>query len=167
MQHPLVYRPANPADKPQLLQLGIDSYGMYKDQLSPEGWQIMHTVLHDAEKSGKLFDSSTCFVCTENETIIGMAYLVPSGHAWDVYKAEWAQLRMVGVHPAKQGRGIAKALTRMCIEHARNTGEKTLALHTSELMPAAMHIYEGLGFVKQFEMDRRFGKRYWLFTLEL
>lgn len=167
MNPAFVYRPAIAADKPQLNQLAIDSYSPHKMALTAEGWEKLNAVLHDTEKLNNLFAQSSCFVCTENETIVGMAYLVPSGQAWDVYKAEWAQIRMVGVHPAQQGRGIAKTLTRMCIEHARNTGEKTLALHTSEFMPAAQHVYTSLGFEKQFEMEPRFGKRYWLFTLEL
>ncbi|MDX2173612.1 MAG: hypothetical protein SFY56_10845 [Bacteroidota bacterium] len=34
----------------------------------------------------------------------------------------------------------------MCIAHAKQNNEKTIALHTSEFMDAARHIYEGLGF---------------------
>jgi len=45
--------------------------------------------------------------------------------------------------------------------------EKTIALHTSEFMDAARHIYEGLGFIMVKEIPPRYGKRYWLYRLDL
>lgn len=40
-------------------------------------------------------------------------------------------------------------------------------LHTSEMMGAARHIYESLGFKKLREIEPRYGKKYWLYKLEL
>ncbi|HTA61317.1 MAG TPA: GNAT family N-acetyltransferase, partial [Bacteroidia bacterium] len=99
--------------------------------------------------------------------IIGMAYIVSSGNPWDIFKAEWSYIRMVGVNPAYGGQGIAKALTSMCINHAVKTNEKIIALHTSEFMNAARHIYESLGFKILQPIEPRFGKKYWLYTLSI
>ena len=55
----------------------------------------------------------------------------------------------------------------MCIDIANRNGEKTIALHTSEMMDKARHIYESLGFTILREIDQRLGKRYWLYTLEI
>ena len=96
-----------------------------------------------------------------------MAFIIPSENPWDIFKAEWSYIRMVGVNPKYQGQGIAKALTKMCIDHARQTNEKTIALHTSEFMDAARHIYESLGFKILQEIEPRLGKKYWLYTMDL
>jgi ribosomal protein S18 acetylase RimI-like enzyme len=63
--------------------------------------------------------------------------------------------------------GIATALTKMCIDRARALNEKTIALHTSEMMDAARHIYEKIGFTILQEIPPRLGKKYWLYTMEL
>lgn len=60
-----------------------------------------------------------------------------------------------------------KKLMQLCEDHARQTGEKFIALHTSEFMEAARHIYESMGFVQIKELERRLGKMYWLYVKEL
>lgn len=42
-----------------------------------------------------------------------------------------------------------------------------VALHTSEMMAAARHIYEDLGFKEVREMNPRYGKKYFLYKLVL
>lgn len=160
----LVYRQGNIADKEQLRDLGIIAYGQYHSLLSPEHSKKLHEVLMDRDKVVQLLDQATCFVCEHNNQIVGMAYLVPSGNPWDIFLAEWSYIRMVGVHPNYAGKGIAKHLTGMCINLAKKNNEKTIALHTSEFMHAARHVYESLGFKVLKEIEPRFGKRYWLYT---
>jgi ribosomal protein S18 acetylase RimI-like enzyme len=92
---------------------------------------------------------------------------MPGGNPTDVFKSEWCYLRWVGVHPDYEGRGIAKTLTKLCIDHAISTNEQTIALHTSEFMDAARHIYESLGFTIQNEIPTVYGKKYWLYTMKL
>ena len=163
----LHYREGTLLDKEQLKQLGIISYGQYQPQLSPEHFSVLHRNLSDDEKVAALIAGSKCFVCSDGEKIVGMAYLVSSGNPWDIFQADWSYIRMVGVDPVYQGRGIAKELTNQCISYARQSGEKLIALHTSEMMNAARHIYESLGFKQLREIEPRFGKRYWLYLLEL
>jgi len=55
----------------------------------------------------------------------------------------------------------------MCIDFAKSSDEKVIALHTFEYMNAARHIYESLGFNQTKELEPRYGKRYWLYQLEL
>lgn len=74
---------------------------------------------------------------------------------------------MVGVNTAYAGKGIGRRLMEICIDHARKTNETKVALHTSEFMDAARHIYENMGFVRIKELDSRLGKRYWLYLLDL
>ena len=47
----------------------------------------------------------------------------------------WPELRLLAVPPDQRGQGIGAALVRECIERARRSGAKILALHTTD-MPA-------------------------------
>ena len=80
---------------------------------------------------------------------------------------EWSYIRFVSVDPLFGGQGIGRKLTTMCIDQAKDNGEQTIALHTSEIMTNARRIYESLGFEVLREIDQRLGKRYWLYKLDL
>ncbi|MCC6371957.1 MAG: GNAT family N-acetyltransferase [Bacteroidia bacterium] len=161
------YRTASLADSKQLRDLGLLSYGMYFPLLDQDSFLKMKSNLEDESKVIQLLNTSTCFVCEHNSQIVGMAYVFLSGNAWYFFPDNWSYIRMVGINPQHSGNGIAQELTRLCIEHARAHNEKIIALHTSEMMDAARHIYEKLGFKILRELDKRLGKRYWLYTLEL
>jgi ribosomal protein S18 acetylase RimI-like enzyme len=151
----------------EIKQVGVLSFGQHLPVLSPENAAGLIERLNQDSTWINLLATSKCFVCMKGNELIGMAHFVPGGNPWDIFKAEWAYLRMVGVNPQYQGQGIARKLTQMCIDYAQQTNEKTIALHTSEFMDAARHIYESLGFTILEEIPLRMGKRYWLYTLEL
>jgi ribosomal protein S18 acetylase RimI-like enzyme len=169
----LSFRRITLKDLEQVKQLGLISYGQFAELLG-EDWNKMQANLSNNENWEKIINGSTGFACydasrgsaTDGE-ILGMAFIISSGNPWDIFKAEWSYIRMVGVDPAYGGIGIAKKLTSMCIEHAKANGEKIVALHTSEFMDAARHIYESAGFKILHAIEPRFGKKYWLYTLEL
>ncbi|MBD0349954.1 MAG: GNAT family N-acetyltransferase [Flavisolibacter sp.] len=167
MEKELYYRQGAASDLKQLKELGIASYGQYATVLTPEHWQKLNRSLNDEKALLDLLVKSTSFVCVDGDTIVGMAYLIPSGNPTDIYQEDWCYIRMVGVHPDYTGRGIARKLTQMCIEKAKDLNEKTIALHTSEFMDAARHIYESIGFIVFKEIPPRLGKRYWLYTLDI
>lgn len=161
------YRSGTFNDKTELLELFQASYGPYVTLLNAEHANKLSAVLKDEEKMEALIKNSKSFICIHQNKIVGMAFIVLRGHPWDVFKTEWAYVRLVGVHPDYQGKGIAKTLTQMCITFAKENHEKTLALHTSEFMDAARHIYEKLGFRRYQEIEPRFGKKYWLYLLDI
>jgi ribosomal protein S18 acetylase RimI-like enzyme len=161
------YRTGTLADLKKLRQLGVDSYSQFKDVLNVENWNKLNTSLSSESFYTELLTISTCFVCETDEQIVGMAYLIPKGNPTELFDKDWSYIRMVGVHTDHTGKGIGKKLTQMCISHAKETGEKIIALHTSEFMDAARHIYENLGFKKTKELAPRLGKKYWLYQLEL
>lgn len=167
METPLHYREGTLADKEQLMQIAVAAYSPFAAVLAPEQWARMDGFLHDEEKLIALINQSKCFACLDGDRIVGVAYFIPHGNPWDIFPAEWSYVRMVGVHPDYRGRGIARTLTAQCIAQARATGEKIIALHTSEYMDAARHVYESLGFRVLKEIEPRFGKRYWLYTIDL
>jgi ribosomal protein S18 acetylase RimI-like enzyme len=163
----LTYRIGATNNVEQLQSLGIIAYGQFQNTLTPDNWVIFNGNLQDKQKFIDILNLATCFVCLDNDEIVGAAYIIPNGNPTDLFKKEWAYIRMVAVNPNYQGQGIAKALTKMCIDIARENNEKTIALHTSEFMDAARHIYESIGFKVLQEIPPLFGKRYWLYTLDL
>lgn len=163
----LTYREGSKNDLAGLKALGIVSYGQFKDDLSNENWSKMDSILTLDENYLKLLDMSTCFVCLDGEELVGMAYLVHSGNPTDIFQTDWSYIRMVGVNPSYGGQGIGKKLTQMCIDHAKKLNEKIIALHTSEFMHVARHIYTSLGFKIVKEIEPIFGKKYWLYHLNI
>jgi ribosomal protein S18 acetylase RimI-like enzyme len=163
----MVYRIAGPNDIAALRALGLVSYGALKNFLTPENWKKMEAVLLSDNTFPVLVNSCFAFVCDENAQLIGMAFLVPSGNPTKIYSADTSYIRMVGVHPDAGGKGIAQTLTSLCMEKAKEMGEKTIMLHSAEIMYAARHIYEKLGFKKIRLLDSHYGLEYWLYRFDI
>jgi GNAT superfamily N-acetyltransferase len=164
----LQYRKGSIADLPALKELGLKAYGQFEKVLTPDNWKKFEAGLRNETVLAELISISTVFICeTTDKSIIGMALLVPSGHPQGIFLAEWSCIRRVGVDPAYRGHGIAKQLTRLCIDHARQTQEKFISLHTSEFMNDARHIYESMGFEQWRAIDDLYGKQYWLYLMKL
>lgn len=167
MNYHFVYREGTLNDIEQLQQLGIIAYSQFQNDLTTENWNTFNSNLQDKQKFIDIIKIAKCFVCVLNNEIIGVAYIIPSGNPTNLFQSDWSYIRMVAVNPKYQGNGIAKNLTSMCIDFAKRNGEKIIALHTSEFMNAARHIYESLGFRKLKEIPPLFGKKYWLYTYTL
>lgn len=164
----LTYRTGTPEDIKQLQSLGLHSYGQFKKALTEENWNTMHSLLTGENFYSELLSKSTCFVCETNDILIGMAFLVPQGNPNKIFDSQWSYIRMVGVHPEYGGQGIGKKIIQMCIDFAKETNETTIALHTSEIMDSARHLYESLGFQQIKALDEPlFGLKYWLYRLEI
>lgn len=164
----LHYRRAEPEDPGALKNLGINAWAVYESELSSENWQQLFSSLNDEQTYKKLLTQSTGFVCSNKENdLVGMAFLVPPGNPTDIYSCDWSYIRLVSVMPGFEGKGIGRELTLQCILHARSEGYGTIALHTSEMMHKARHIYEQLRFQIDRELPRRFGKRFWLYKRSL
>ena len=163
----IYYRQGSIAELPQLQQLRIDAYSEFEQALTQDNWADFYGRMRDVDGVRDLLGKATTFVCADDDRIIGVAYFLPSGNPTAIFQADWCYIRMVGVYPDYRGQGIARKLTEMCIDQARQTKEHTLTLHTSEFMNAARHIYESLGFSVLREIDPIFGKRYWLYKLDI
>ena len=161
------YRCATHEDIKQLNDLRVASYSEFEKSLPKDGWAILNASLRDDNKLKEVLSISRAFVGEIDGRIVGMAFLVSNGNPTTIYPAEWSYIRMVGVYPDFRGKGIGKRLTCMCIDGARENGEKIIGLHTSEVMDTARHVYESLGFTVYKEIDRIFGVRYWLYKMNL
>jgi len=162
-----IYRPGSPAEKKSLQQLGILSYNQFSKILAPADWATLDRFLTGDKMWDQLVHNSKIFVCEHNDNLIGMAYLVPSGNPTHIYPADWSYVRMVGVDPAYRGQGIARQLTQMCVDYARQSNEKIVGLHTSEKMEDAIHVYQAIGFKLYKEINPIYGMRYFLYKLDI
>ena len=164
----ITIRQATYNDLKDLKDLAIKSWGQFQPNLTVENWQKLQNSLTDDKTYKELLDKSHSIVATnDRDEIIGMAFLVPNGNPTEIYDKEWCYIRFVTVDPNYGGQGIGRKLTNLCIDKARKCNEKIIALHTSEMMDTARHIYESLGFKILKEIDQRLGKRYWLYKLDL
>lgn len=166
MKIEFTYRTADHSDFNQLKALGKESYAEFSKVLTKENWDKMHAFLESDLGLEKLLEQSTVYVCEKEAEIIGMIYLVPSGHPTELFKEDWSYIRFLGVNTKFRGNGIGKKLTELCIQHAQENKETHLALHTSEFMDSARAIYEKRGFRKTKEIEF-LGKRYWIYLLNL
>jgi len=164
---PLIYRSADEKDIEALQELGLASYERLRNHITPGNWEKMRRVISSEDNIPLLVRNCFGFVCEEDGRLLGMAFLVPSGNPTKIYSKETSYIRMVGVHPEAGGQGIAENLTRLCLEKARESGEKTISLHSAEVMFAARHIYEKLGFKKIRLLDEHYGLAYWLYQYEI
>lgn len=164
----ITFRGATYNDLTDLKNLAVKSWLQFQPNLTDENWIKLNSSLTNDKTYVELLDKSAGFVAiSDNNSIVGMAFLVPNGNPTDIYDKEWCYIRFVTVDPDFGRQGIGRKLTNLCVETARQNKEKVIALHTSEFMDAARHIYESSGFSILREIDQRLGKRYWLYKLDL
>lgn len=162
------YRKGNSNDVNQLKKLGLASWKQFKENLTNQNWDKLYKIVNNKDTYSELLRNSEYFVCeNNNQVIVGMAFLVAQGNPTEIYDTKWCYIRFVSVDPAYSGNGIGKKLTNLCIETAINNNEQIIALHTSEIMKSARHIYGKLGFEIRREIEPRLGVKYWLYTLNL
>jgi GNAT superfamily N-acetyltransferase len=99
-------------------------------------------------------------VAEHADVIVGAVLLYPSapalpGAGGGPARPGWPEVRLLAVSPAARGRGVGAALMQECVRRARAAGAPVLALHTTDLMRAALRLYERMGFVRAPELDVR------------
>lgn len=85
------------------------------------------------------------FVWWENEELVGNLSLLPVS----AMKERAFLIANVAVHPDYRRRGIARAMTEASLEYIRNRNVKWSWLQVDDDNPAALDLYENLGFIEQ------------------
>jgi len=89
-----------------------------------------------------------------DDRIVGcLTYVGPDSEHYEFADRHAASFRYFGVDPSAQGSGVGEAMVRWCIDRAREQGHRRLHIHTLESMPAAMRLYERMGFVRDPQFD--------------
>lgn len=101
----------------------------------------------------------TQIVALDDDRVVGTVLLYPAGASIEkpggttTLTLTWPEVRLLAVAPSARGRGVGAALMNECIHRARSAAATTLTLHTTDLMQAAMRLYERLGFERAHELD--------------
>ena len=113
---------------------------------------------------------ATVLVAVEDGAVLGCVTLVddPASRWSESLVAGEVGIRMLGVAPAAQGRGVGTALLVACLERGRALGASRAVLHSTAGMAVAHRIYRRAGFRRAPERDVELpGFRLMAFTLDL
>jgi GNAT superfamily N-acetyltransferase len=147
-------RDARPSDREAIVAVTLSAYQEYALSL-PHAWEgykrnILATLaLPDAaeqivaEKFGQLVGSVLLYPARTFVT-------QPGGSSSTL---AWPEVRLLAVAPAARGQGVGAALMSECVARGRRAGATALTLHTTDVMRAAMRLYERLGFHRASELD--------------
>lgn len=97
-----------------------------------------------------------------------MTYVPGPGTPWSETELDGeAGFRALAVDPEARGRGVGRALATECVERARDSGRRGVAILTRPSMTAAHRLYESLGFVRERSRDWEFAAGEWLWSYVL
>jgi ribosomal protein S18 acetylase RimI-like enzyme len=104
---------------------------------------------------GARTQGAVVLVAVDEGRIVGcITLVVDAASPWaEDLRADEAGIRMLGVAPSGQRRGVARALVDACVDMARLLGKRGVFLHSTPWMPLAHRLYEGLGFQRVPERD--------------
>ncbi|MGH3941395.1 MAG: GNAT family N-acetyltransferase [Pseudonocardiaceae bacterium] len=150
-------RPASLEERAEVRNLLRAAYQEYTADIPAHVHRIYLTDLLDLDRGG----GPTTLVALVAGRIVGTARLYTVGSAGTATLPDGsARVRAVGVLPDLRGAGIAGELMAECARLAGQGGASRLVLHTMEFMPAAIRLYERLGYRRAPKWDLDLAARY-------
>ncbi len=147
-------RDAVPADRDAIVTVTLAAYQEYA-AVMPELWEryrqnILATLA--------AVEPATQIVAEQDGRVVGTVLLYPAGSLIADREAEpatrtYPEVRLLAVPPAARRRGIGRALMQECLRRARESGAAVLTLHTTDIMRAAIRLYERMGFQRSPDLD--------------
>ncbi|MFI2361785.1 GNAT family N-acetyltransferase [Promicromonospora sp. NPDC019610] len=92
----------------------------------------------------------------DGEVVGGVTFVPHGGPMADIARDGEAEIRMLGVAPDAQGRGVGTALMRECLARAvrnRDSGTRRVVLSTQTVAHGSHRLYERLGFTRESGRD--------------
>lgn len=149
----IILRDAREEDQEQFVQLLVEAYGQYANVLPGERWDLYKQALQASFVDG---EPIARIVAVKDKVILGSVQLFANGeeaYGRNDLPISNPVIRYLAVSPEARGEGIATLLIRESIRRARALGATRLNLHTSDMMSAAVRLYEHLGFERAFDTD--------------
>jgi GNAT superfamily N-acetyltransferase len=147
-------RTATEADRVTIQQVSIAGHIQYAENIPQDIWDAYkEDILETTANVGGLAE---LIVAEMDGAIVGSVLILPRGSVMEEEDNEarkWPEIRLLAVAPAARSKGIGAALTKECVRRARESGVAAITLHTLDMMPVAMRMYEKLGFVRMPELD--------------
>jgi GNAT superfamily N-acetyltransferase len=147
-------RDAVPADRDAIVTATLSAYQEYATVM-PELWEryrqnILATLA--------AVEPATQIVAEQDGRIVGTVRLYPAGSLIADRETEpatrtYPEVRLLAVPPAARRQGIGRALMQECLRRARESGAAVLTLHTTDIMRAAIRLYERMGFQRSPDLD--------------
>jgi N-acetylglutamate synthase-like GNAT family acetyltransferase len=137
-RHGVRIRQAEAADVAAIQACVRDAYAPYVARIGREPAPM-------TADYAELVARNEVWVATERDTVVGVLVLRPQTAS--------LLLENVAVMPARQGRGIGRALMAFAERHARDLGLHEVTLYTNERMTENLRFYPARGYT---EIDRRF-----------
>jgi GNAT superfamily N-acetyltransferase len=113
---------------------GEDNWKTYLDRIADVAERATRTVIMVAAEDGRILGSATLELDGRTE---------PED---EPLPAPVAHIRMLGVDPGAQGRGVGSMLMWACEQRALAAGRTLMTLNTTDRMKAARAMYEALGY---------------------
>lgn len=146
-------RDAGEADREAIQEVALGAYEQYARVLSEERWKTYR----DTICASVYGDGPEARIVAEwNQEIVGSVLLfLTSEKAYGLPQLgiDGPIIRLLAVSPQARGHGIATALIKECVRRAQQMGAEFLHLHTSDMMAAAVKLYEYLGFERAVDKD--------------
>lgn len=156
-------RPARPEEYPRLGQLLVDAYARLPGMPGPGEQPEYYATLADiGRRAGN--PAITVFAAVDGSgEVLGSVDFIEDPRQYGSggavgHLAGAAGIRLLAVGPAARGKGLGKALTRFCIDRARELGRTSVILHTTKAMQVAWAMYEQLGFERFPDIDFQQGR---------
>jgi GNAT superfamily N-acetyltransferase len=147
-----------PEERDEVRALLTEAYQPYEKEIGAVFERYLAGVLNT--------DEGQTLVAVDGDEVLGSARLyLPTMSGLTRYQpvewagpmpADWAWVRSVGVRPSARGTGVAQAIMAHCAAHA--DGATAILLHTMTFMPAAIRLYERLGYERVPEWDFQGGR---------
>lgn len=141
-------RDATDLDQDAIRGVTLAAYEEYAAVMHPLHWQFYRqniiATLADVRPAAQI-------VAEQEGSVVGTVLLYPASDAPLI----WPEIRLLAVLPEARGLGIGGALVRDCMRRAAAAGAAAITLHTTDMMAAAMRMYEKMGFVRAVELDYR------------
>jgi GNAT superfamily N-acetyltransferase len=150
----LIVRDARPSDRDAIRQVTLSAYQEYAAGM-PAHWeryrQNILATLADVRPAEQI-------VAEQDRLILGNVLLYPTGTALTApdgvsVRTQLPEVRLLAVVPAARGRGVGAALMKECIRRAGAAGASAVTLHTTDMMQAALRLYQRMGFVRAPALD--------------
>ncbi|MFF2245886.1 GNAT family N-acetyltransferase [Arthrobacter sp. NPDC058130] len=138
----LDFRPAGPADYPEVLRITRDAYLRAGHFTAGHPYMsVLENVEHRAEHAEVwVADAAGAVVAAVTPTFAGQPYS-------EIARENELEFRMLAVDPAVQGNGVGRAVVRRVIDHARSLPDITaISITSATFMERAHGLYESLGF---------------------
>ena len=149
----VIIRNAELADRDAIREVLLDAYGQYEQVLPEELWnQYKESILSSVDGAV----TKACLVAELDGEVVGSVFMFDSSEAaygWPDLHIHSPIIRLLAVSKKARGYGVATELIRASAKLAREWGEDTLHLHTSDMMDSAVRLYERLGFERAFDKD--------------